>query len=222
MKELKDYIWYKEDMLDPKLCDRLVTKWDKDVKNQVESGLGSESNQDVNNHLRHGKEMNISRIVNGEKSASTPIWKKDHKLLVDRTAEVLRDYGQELNLDARLIPEKYGFEEFRMKRYDNNDTDEFGPHVDVIDYNSARRFIVCFYYLNDVEEGGETAFPHLDVDFKPKKGACLVFPPLWLYLHEGRKPISGPKYIIGTYLHYITAQDFQNGKDFKRDDYGTK
>ena len=119
MKELTDYIWYKEDILDKKLCDRIVKKWDKDAKNQVESGSDN-ADQDINRHLRKGKEINVSKVAKDD-TPSKPIWKKDHKLLVDRTVEVLKQYGEELNLDARHIPEKYGFEEFRIKRYDNND-----------------------------------------------------------------------------------------------------
>ena len=201
MKELTDYIWYKEDILDKKLCDRLVKKWDKDAKNQVESGSDN-ADQDINRHLRKGKEINVSKVAKDD-TPSKPIWKKDHKLLVDRTAEVLKQYGEELNLDARHIPEKYGFEEFRIKRYDNNDVDTYEVHSDVINYNSARRFLGIIYYLNDVEEGGNTSFPKLEVDFKPKKGTALVFPAIWIYLYEEQIVISNPKFVLGTYLHYL-------------------
>ena len=49
--------------------------------------------------------------------------------------------------------------------------------------------------MNDVEEGGETAF----VDgFKalPKRGHICFFPCTWSYVHCGVPPISGDKYII--------------------------
>lgn len=42
----------------------------------------------------------------------------------------------------------------RMKRYMPNDIDEFKEHVDVGDYNSARRFLVFFLYLDENKEGG--------------------------------------------------------------------
>jgi hypothetical protein len=29
-----------------------------------------------------------------------------------------------------------------------------------------------------------------------------MFPPLWMFPHKGESPISNPKYIISTYLHY--------------------
>jgi hypothetical protein len=56
------------------------------------------------------------------------------------------------------------------------------------------------WYLNDVEEGGETVFEGFII--KPKIGSMLVFPPLWLFPHRGNPPISNTKYILSTYLHY--------------------
>ena len=89
-----------------------------------------------------------------------------------------------------------------MKRYLPNDKDEFQEHVDVGDYASARRFLVFFLYLND-NEGGETSFSEYGLKVKPKTGSLLMFPPTWTYLHTGHKPIKLPKYIIGSYLHYL-------------------
>jgi hypothetical protein len=31
----------------------------------------------------------------------------------------------------------------------------------------------------------------------------VLFPPLWPWIHSGAKPVDKPKYIIGTYLHYV-------------------
>ena len=56
------------------------------------------------------------------------------------------------------------------------------------------------WYLNDVENGGETEF--LNVSIKPKAGTLVVFPPLWMFPHKGNAPISGSKYLLSTYLHY--------------------
>jgi len=30
-----------------------------------------------------------------------------------------------------------------------------------------------------------------------------MFPPLWPWLHAGLKPIDKPKYMLGSYLHYV-------------------
>ena len=120
----------------------------------------------------------------------------------------LQKYRDLFNIDGKLWPNQVGYEAFRMKRYMPNNLDDFKFHVDVGDYASARRFLVFFWYLNDVAEGGETTFQQnrksrIEMAVKPVAGRMITFPPLWTHPHTGMKPISGPKYIIGGYLHYI-------------------
>ena len=111
-------------------------------------------------------------------------------------------YCLDCNVTDRMFPEQFAFEQFRMKRYLHNGIDQFDDHVDVGNFDTAKRFLVFFLYLSD-PEGGETEFPQWDISVKPKKGRMLMFPPLWTHLHAGRKPIDNPKYIIGSYLHYV-------------------
>lgn len=110
-------------------------------------------------------------------------------------------YAEGLGL-KEFFPKDYAFELIRIKKYDNNDYDEFKMHVDVGDRESSPRFLNLFCYLNDVEEGGETTFPNLGLSFKPKKGSLLMFPPNWFFPHAGCKPVSNPKYILATNLQY--------------------
>jgi prolyl 4-hydroxylase len=72
------------------------------------------------------------------------------------------------------------------------------------------RILTFFLYLSDVEEGGETAFPLLNIVVKPKKGTALLWPSVLdhdLLLHESRtlheaKPvIRGRKYAANAWIH---------------------
>jgi prolyl 4-hydroxylase len=38
------------------------------------------------------------------------------------------------------------------------------------------RILTFYLYLSDVEEGGETSFPSLGIDVKPKKGKAVLWP----------------------------------------------
>ena len=39
---------------------------------------------------------------------------------------------------------------------------------------------------------------------KPKAGRMCMFPPMWTHLHSGNVVMgTKPKYIIGSYLHYV-------------------
>lgn len=130
-------------------------------------------------------------------------WSKAIQYMMSVCNSLYHEYKKEFDIDFLQVPEVYGFEEFRMKRYLVNNHDEFKLHVDVNDCESASRYMSFLIYLNDVEEGGETTFGRNDeVVVKPKAGNVLMFPPLWTYLHTGKKPISGSKYILTTYLKY--------------------
>ena len=129
-------------------------------------------------------------------------WKYFSDKLMSAFYGAVDQYKIDCEVEENMFPEQFAFEMFRMKRYLPNGVDEFKPHVDVGDYASARRFLVFFLYLNE-PEGGETAFPQHQLAVKPAKGRMLMFPPMWTHLHAGLKPIGQPKYIVGSYLHYV-------------------
>ena len=67
----------------------------------------------------------------------------------------------------------------------------------------GQRSITAMAYLNAVEEGGATAFPHLGVSIEPTPGALLIWnnadpegnPNPWT-IHAGMPVVRGVKYII--------------------------
>ena len=62
------------------------------------------------------------------------------------------------------------------------------------------RVLVCMFYLNDVEEGGETAFYYQELKIKPTKGTLVIFPTYFTHLHKGHIPISNDKYICNLWI----------------------
>lgn len=138
----------------------------------------------------------------------TQHWQEAHELAFAAVLPWFEQYSRDLGITGLQWPAELAFEELRIKRYRPGGQDQFAPHVDVGDHASARRFLAALLYLNDVEEGGETEFlpwgdDHVRRSWFPRAGTLLVFPPLWPWLHAGRPPISGPKHILSTYLHYV-------------------
>ena len=88
-----------------------------------------------------------------------------------------------------------------LKRYDKN---KQGYHIWHKDFENSSEGInrshVCMFYLNDVEDGGETEFYHQKVKIKPKKGTLVIFPSYFTHLHKGHVPLSNDKYIITTWI----------------------
>ena len=181
---MKKYIQIYDNVVSKKNCDSLIEKFEVSKDQHVAT--------DLENH-RHFTEININQHQD---------WKMMEQGTYLHLKPMIQRYKDDCKITDKQWPKKYGFEEIRFKRYLPNDKDEFKEHVDVGDYASARRFLVFFLYLND-NDGGETSFSEYDIKVKPKAGRLLMFPPTWTYLHTGHKPINNPKYIIGSYLHYV-------------------
>ena len=185
--KLEDYIKCYDNMINDSLCNEIIEAY-------KQSGTTY-----VNREQRPTfHELNISKKFKAE----DPLWNKPQKILTETFIDVVNLYMEDLEI-ARDFPVKYTFEEYRMKRYEANDYDQFKDHVDVGDYNSARRFLVMFLYLNTVEVGGETMFTRIGESVSPQTGRVLMFPANWQYRHAGLPPESDKKYIVGTYLHYL-------------------
>lgn len=78
------------------------------------------------------------------------------------------------------------------------------PHIK----SNSNRMLVTMFYLNDVEEGGETAFLYSGLKVKPKAGTFVVWPAPWPYVHNGQVPVSSDKYIATTWL--LSAHNYDS------------
>ena len=72
------------------------------------------------------------------------------------------------------------------------------------------RIVTFFLYLSDVEEGGGTNFPRLDLTFTPKKGKAVIWPNVldedpmeWdkMTEHQALPVIKGTKYAANAWIH---------------------
>ena len=109
-------------------------------------------------------------------------WQEYVNIIYKSLNPFVEKYAKDNNITHNW-PERYGWEQIRFKKYEVNDKDEFKEHVDVMDYASAKRFLVMFLYLND-NEGGLTEFPEYDTMIQPKAGTVLMFPPMWTQTHR--------------------------------------
>lgn len=179
------YIRTYDNVMTADQCQHLIDKFEDSQSQWVKTEL--------ENH-RSFTEINVSMHED---------WKEYTQTIFTKLRGVLTKYIEDVNIDRiKQWPDKFGFEQIRFKRYLPNDKDEFKEHVDVGDYDSARRFLVFFLYLNNNFDG-RTSFSEYDMQVYPKAGRLLMFPPTWTYLHAGFKPKLEPKYIIGSYLHYV-------------------
>ncbi|MGI2101119.1 2OG-Fe(II) oxygenase [Shewanella oncorhynchi] len=74
-------------------------------------------------------------------------------------------------------------------------------------HNEAlHRVVLYMFYLNDVEEGGETEFYYQQRKISPKKGTMVIAPAGFTHSHRGNKPVSGDKYIATSWIMFNRAE----------------
>ena len=193
---MDNYIRIYDKVLDEDSCEFLIDKFEK-FEDRQEKVLMEQNDLVVS--------FNQINIYNHDE------WIGTREKLIEAMLHYVSIYKKDCNITEIMWPPflKIGFEAIRIKRYLPNDFDRFDDHVDS-SKGCEKRFLNFLIYLNDVEEGGETEFPQLykpgtyiPLSVKPKAGTMVVFPPMWPWLHAGRKPVSGPKYFAHSYLHYV-------------------
>lgn len=189
MRNLSHYVRVYDDVFPKEFCDQLIERFDA----SMDSEAMRKSDHKWEEDYRSFKEIDITKDQKFTEFL-TPYY--------DRIKQVYSHYKS--IVDNPFFPNTHAFEDARMKKYEANDYDQFGWHIDVGDKASSSRFLVMFAYLNDVEKGGLTRFQsENNFTVQPKCGRIVIFPPMFMYPHIGEKPISGSKYILSTYVHYI-------------------
>lgn len=141
--------------------------------------------------------------VTSDYRKSEQMWITDEQNII---AKKISDFCESiLNLpkenmeSAQLV--KYDVSGYFKEHYDSEPDKTKNNNIK----DRAHTFIV---YLNDVEEGGETRFPKINLNIKPKKGTAMYFKTLMpngvlleKSLHQGMPIICGEKYIVNKWIH---------------------
>jgi len=109
------------------------------------------------------------------------------------------------------IPEANA-ENLQLLRYENSQF--YQTHNDYIPYQVDRpcgvRILTFYMYLTDVEEGGGTNFPIMDMTVQPKKGRAVLWPSVKnedpnvkdaRSDHQALPVIKGLKYGANAWIH---------------------
>lgn len=130
-------------------------------------------------------------------------WKEETDALINTVKRVAEHYYKIHDL-YNMMPQKNRIEGFRIKRYEPN-KHSFPLHVDVTNAETCTRYLGFLFYLNDNDAGTKFYGPDGTdpLTIEAKQSNMLVFPPMWMFAHEGIMPTKSPKYIMSTYFHYV-------------------
>ena len=82
-----------------------------------------------------------------------------------------------------------------------------GWHCERASIQSTKRMLVWMMYLNECEDGGETAFLYQKYNMKPEKGLLLFWPSDFTHTHRGIPSYKTEKKIITGWYSYVTNGD---------------
>ena len=73
-------------------------------------------------------------------------------------------------------------------------------HYETESLLTAPRLLAFSFYLNDVDEGGETEFLYQKKRIKAKRNRFALFPAHFTHPHRGNPPISNTKYMVAGHV----------------------
>jgi len=188
--DLRHFVRVYDGDLQPAFCNQMLASFDALKRFHAENGRSVR----VGLEESAWTELNVSRMAD----AAFLAFFRSH---ID---SALERYNRDVGLTIP-VPNSPKTSDLILKRYRPERQERFQLHFDAVNH-LANRYLVLLWYLNDVPEGGETRFPQLGITVPARQGRLLVFPPYWMYQHEGLSPRSGDKFIVSTYLLFTEPQ----------------
>jgi hypothetical protein len=171
-----------------------------------------------------GMNKKIKDTIDFEIPANDKKWFKYHKLLKEELGRNLKKYillidnhNEEYNNitmytditeDTNINKfshfkqnDKFMIYNFLMQKYDQNKGKYIyhnDSRIDIV--KKEYRVITFLWYINSVDEGGETCFDN-EIKIKPQEGKLILFPSCWTFPHCGKIPLSSNKYIITGWIY---------------------
>lgn len=193
---MNEYIYQQSGVLTDEICDNIIQYY-TESKNIYDGETQSGMNKDV----KDTRDL----IIPQDPSEDSP-WIYINKVLYESLYANLLIYLMKMNPDNgsyRIFPTNRLTDGiFLIQKYQKN-KGKYIYHNDASFEDLQYRVITFIWYLNDVEEGGETEFWG-KYKVKPEKGKLVLFPATWTFPHCGKMPISNDKYIVTGWLYINT------------------
>lgn len=181
------FIFEVKDALPHFLCDDMVKRFESNETDQYEGRVGSDMSS--NTSLKKTTDL----IASGKSH-----WKDVDNNLFRSLAIALKSFQKNYPFFADM--RRFKDMGYNLQRYQEGEY--YHWHVDADNEGLSSRQLVALWYLNDVEEGGNTDFYHQNVSVKPEKGKLILFPPFWTHQHRAETVARGVKYIATTWITF--------------------
>lgn len=203
-----DYIKIYDNFLQPKICDYLIDFFEKNKKYHHNNKTIGDTFKEKkyfkkNNEVKEFFSARLSKGISIDNLIKENTDNKEYKFVFDIIFNI---FDKGLKLYLKTIPNRTNIKKFTDEGYFITKYEKksgfYKWHTDrsFMSNKAHKRYISAIFYLNTVENGGETEFKFHNKIVKAKKGRLLIFPSDWIYTHRGKIPISENKYICNNFF----------------------
>jgi hypothetical protein len=184
----QNYILCIKELVPPDVCANIIKEFGHDPAKHPGYALKGTGKTEVN-------EDKISTELGMPKEGK---WKDLHESVHKGVTEAITSYVKQC---SALQVHPISWSNYKIKMYEKG-KGLFKWHFDALGPGAWSRQLALIIYLNDVSEGGETAFYFQQMKVKPEAGFGILFPPFWTHMHCGNVPVSNDKYIITSFAQF--------------------
>lgn len=198
-----NFIYLKDNCISKEICDEIISMFEGSPRKYygvTSNGYNKSKKNTIDFNIPINKEGNLNTEYEKE------LWLSHSEVITKTLGKHLNKYITSIHSEYTGVP-SYDtlFTEILLLHKYVKGEGVFYPHCDNniskhVNDSVKNRILTYLFYLNDVEEGGETILCN-EIKIKPKAGSLLIFPACWTYPHEGCVPLSNDKYIITGWMH---------------------
>jgi hypothetical protein len=202
---------YEAESLPKSICDKIINYFENNTEYQYE-GL---THKGLDQNIKTATNMLIPE--NDDINNTNIYWKEISKILDDELTKHLKIYNIKINDKPNFSSKNnYGkifehlpqtltrFQPYMIQSYEPSKGRYVYHSDDAINLKLlAKRELTYIWYLNDVEDGGETEFfgDNKTKIIKPKCGKLCLFPAHWTFPHRAKIAFSSKKHIVTGWLY---------------------
>lgn len=193
-----NFIYENNHSICPELCKEIIEMYENEKDKYPGNTLGG-----VNKKIKDTTDFLIPK--NNER------WSKIEDFLYKELQKNILKYTEKINCPSYKPENNNGRDsslfknanleahDFMIQKYNKNEG-KYIYHHDFAIIDGKHIVITFLWYLNTVEDGGETEFWD-SYKIKPVEGKIILFPASWAFQHRGKMPVSDNKYIITNWLY---------------------
>ena len=226
---MTDFIEVYDDALSPAFCQQLIADFEQSSHRQPgRTGGGVDTSKKIstdlylNDHADY--QQQLATIVEATAQCAERYFRKHHFALIGPIALTIRhpQTGQPVALThdnftefgsdkvADYMRALFRIGAVQMQKYDAGKGNYNYWHSEVYPqppHNEAlHRALLFMFYLNDVDEGGQTEFYYQNKAIQPKTGRMVIAPAYFTHTHRGCIPVSNDKYILTSWILFQRAE----------------